>query len=172
MHHGIGETCPTCGCGIGHGHQMGCIGMKGMFMIMPWKIIMHSDELGLGEDQICTLRKRHAEARKQMIQIGSQIKINMIDVQDAVMREEIDMQAAEAKIRKIGKLKGDMFIAMVQAMNDMRQILSPDQRKKVKKMVMSWFKKGGILVWEWKKGMRPNYHKRCFCPVSQYVQDF
>jgi Spy/CpxP family protein refolding chaperone len=79
---------------------------------------------------------------KQLIQIGSQIKMNMIDVQNAVMREEMDMQAAEAKIREIGKLKGDMFMAMIQSMHDMRQILTPDQRKKVKEMVMSWCKKG------------------------------
>jgi Spy/CpxP family protein refolding chaperone len=119
-------------------------GMKAMFAMLPWKVIMHAEELGLSEEQVDAFRKRHAEARKQMIQIGSQIKMNMIDVQDAVMREEIDMPVAEAKIRETGKLKGDMFIAMVHAMHDMRQILTPDQRKKVKEMVMAWFKKGGM----------------------------
>jgi Spy/CpxP family protein refolding chaperone len=144
MHHGIGGmSCPTCGCGIGQGHRMGG-GMKALFMIMPWKIIMHCDELGLSEEQIDEFRNKHTEARKKMIHIGSQIKINMVDVMDGVMREEIDMPAVEAKIREIGKLKGDMFIAMIQAMHDMRQALTPAQRKKIKEMVMSWFKKGGM----------------------------
>ncbi len=115
-----------------------------MFMIMPCKVITHADELGLTEDQVDTLRKRFAEARKQMIQLGSQIKMDMIDVQDAVMREEIDMPTAETKIREIGKLKGDMCLAMVRAMQEIRQILNPGQRKKVKEMIMSWFKKGGM----------------------------
>lgn len=144
MHRGMGAmTCPTCGCGMGHGHRMGGV-MKMMFMMLPWKIILHSDELGISEDQVEALRNRHAEARKQMVQIHSQIKMNMIDVQNAAMREEIDMQTAEAKVREIGKLKGDMFMAMLQAMHDMRHTLTPEQRKKVKEMVMSWFKKGAM----------------------------
>ncbi len=115
-----------------------------MFRIMPWKVIMHAEELGLSEDQIEALRNRHAEAKKQMIQIGSQIKMDMVDVHLAIMREEIDMKAAEAKIREIAKLKGDMFMAMVQAMHDIKHILTPEQRKKVKAMIMNWFKKGGM----------------------------
>jgi Spy/CpxP family protein refolding chaperone len=127
-------------------------GMKAMFMMIPWKVMMHADELGLSEDQMDALRSRHAEARKQMIRIKSQIKMDMIDVQNAVMREEIDMQTAEAKVREIGKLKGDMFLAMIQGMNDMRHILTPDQRKMVKEMVMSWFKKGGMPGMEMEEG--------------------
>ena len=37
-----------------------------------------------------------------------------------------------------------MFLAMIQAMQDMRQILTPEQRAKVKQMVMCWFKKRGM----------------------------
>lgn len=137
MHHKMsGMGCPVCGCGMGGG-------MKAMFMMIPFKVIMNAEELGMSEEQIEAFRNRHSEAKKQMIQIGSQIKINMVDVKNAVMREEIDMQTAEAKIREIGKLKGDKFVAMIQAMNDMRGILSHEQRMKVKEMIMGWMKKGG-----------------------------
>lgn len=147
-HHGMGGTgCPVCGGGMDQG-MCGCGkglgGIKAMFAKMPWKVIMHADEIGLGEEQVEALRKRHTEARKQMIQIRSQIEMDMIDVKNAVMREQIDMPTAEAKIREIGKLKGDKFMAMIQAMHDMRQILSPEQQQKVKEMVMGWFKKGGM----------------------------
>ena len=148
MHHGMGGTgCPVCGGGMGQG-MCGCGkglgGIKAMFMMMPWKVMMHCEELGLSEEQVEKLRKRHAEARKQMIHIRSQIEMDIIDVKDAVMREQIDMATAEAKVREIGKLKGDKIMAMIQAMHDMRQILSPDQLKKIKEMVMGWFKKGGM----------------------------
>lgn len=150
MHHGMGGMkCPACG--FGTGHHMGK-GMKALFMIMPWKIMMHSDEIGLSDEQLEALRNRHCEARKQMIRISSQIKMDMVDVQNAVMREEIDMPTAEAKIKEIGKLKGDMFMTILQAMQDMRNTLSPDQRKKVKEMVMSWFKKGGMPYVEMEEG--------------------
>lgn len=149
MHKMMGAACPQCG--MGFGHKMGCGGMKGMgggmkamFMIMPWKIMMHAEELGLSEEQVAKIRNRHAEARKQMIQLKSQIKMNMIDVQNAIMSEEIDMPLAETKIREIGKLKSEKFLAMVQAMNDLRHIVTPEQRKKIKHMIMEWIKKGGM----------------------------
>lgn len=159
MHQGMsGMTCPTCGCGGGPSHQMGgmkgmgCGGMKMMFKMMPWKIMMHAEELGISEDQIEALRNRHAEAKKQIIQIGCQIKMDMVDVKNAVMREEMDMPLAESKIREIGKLKGDLFVAMVQGMHDMRSILTPDQRKKVKQMIMAWMKTGGMPGMEMQEG--------------------
>lgn len=136
-----GKMCPTCG--MGQGRMRGGM-MKAMFKIMAWKVIMHADELGLREDQIEALRNRHAEGKKQMIQIGCQMKMDMIDVKNAVMREAIDMKTTEEKVREIGKLKGDMLMAMIQTMNDMRQILTPEQHKKIKAMMMSWFKKDGM----------------------------
>ena len=149
MEHGMsGTSCPACGCG-GHGHEMGgfgmrCGGLKAMLMTMPWKIIMHSDELGLSEEQVEAFRSRHIEAKKQMIRIACEIKIDMIDVKNAVMREEMDTETAKAKAEEIGKLKGEMFAGMIQAMHDMRHILTPDQRHKIKEMVLAWFKKGGM----------------------------
>ena len=76
--------------------------MKTMFKMIAWKVIMHADKLGLSDEQIEALRNRHAEAKKQMIQIGSQIKIDMVDVKNAVMREAVDMSAVEPKVREIG----------------------------------------------------------------------
>jgi Spy/CpxP family protein refolding chaperone len=148
MHQGM--ACPTCGCSMGHGHHKG--GMKMMFKKLPWKIMMHADELGIGEDQIEALRSKHVEAKKKMIQIGCQIKMTMVDFKDAVMRDEIDVQTAESKARDIGKLKGDMLMTMIQTMQDMRQILTPDQRMKVKKMIMSWSKKGEMSGMESEEG--------------------
>lgn len=151
MQHGMGGmACPTCGCGMSH-HQMGGMGMKGMgggmkmmFKMLPWKIMMHADELGIREDQMNVMRDKHVEAKKRMIQIGSQKKMAMIDFMSAVMRDDIDMQTAESKAQEVGKLKGEMMAAMVQSMQEMRQILTPDQRKRVKDMVMSWMKKDGM----------------------------
>lgn len=138
-----GKMCPTCG--MGHGRRMMRGGMmKAMFKIMVWKVMMHADELGLSDDQIDKLRNRHVEGKKQMIQLACQMKMDMIDVKAAVMREDIDMAATEAKVREIGKLKGDMMMAMIQMMHDMKQTLTPEQRKKIKEMMMSWFKKDGM----------------------------
>lgn len=116
--------------------------VKKMFKIMAWKILKHASELGLTDQQLEALRKRHMEAKKQMIQIGCQIKLDMIDLAGAVMREEIDLRTAEEKIREIGKLKGDRLMAMVQALQDMKDVFTPEQRRKIKEMMMHWSGKG------------------------------
>jgi len=146
MHHGMGGGCPVCGGGMGQGAcccGKGLGGIKAIFKMMPWKVMMHAEELGINEEQVEKLRERHSEAMKQMIQLKCQIKMAMIDLKDAVMREEIDMATAEAKAHEIGKLKGEKITAMIKAMHEMRQIFSDEQRMRIKEMVMGWFKKGG-----------------------------
>lgn len=149
MHHemGGGMGCPVCGGGMGHGMcrcGKGLGGIKMIFKMMPWKVIMHADELGISEEQVEALRSKHIEAMKQMVQIGCQMKLAKIDLKNAVMREEMDMGTAEAKAQEIGKLKGEKIATMIKAMNEMRQTLRPEQRQKIKEMVMGWFKKGGM----------------------------
>jgi len=124
------------------------MGMKFMFMKMPWKVMMHAEELGISGEQVEEIRSKHSDAIKEMIKLRSQIEMDMIDVKNAVMREEIDMPTAEAKINEIGKLKAQKWLTMVKAMHEMRQILTPEQRQKVKEMVMGWFKKGGMAGFE------------------------
>lgn len=130
QHHGMHEP------SRGHGY-----GMRAIFMMMPCKIMMHAQELGISEEQVEKLRKRHTEARKEMIKLGSQKLIALIDLKDAVMREEMDLETARAKAQEAGRLKGEKLIVMIQAIHDMREILTPEQRKKVKEMVIHWFKK-------------------------------
>lgn len=127
----------------GLGHWMGG-DIRAMFHAMPWKVMMHADEIGLSEEQCEELRKRHAEAKKQIIQIRSQIEMDFIDLKNAVMREEMDMPTAEAKIREIGSLKAEKWLTMIKAMHDMHQILRPEQREKVREMVLGWFKEGAM----------------------------
>ncbi len=126
-----------------HGQWMGG-GIRAMFYRMPWMVLMHADELGISDEQCEKLRNRHAEAKKQLIGLRSQIEMDMVDVKNAVMREEIDMPTAEAKIKEIGGLKAEKWLTMVKALHDMRQILRPEQQEKIKEMVIGWFKQGGM----------------------------
>lgn len=150
MHHGMGGGCPVCG-GMGQG-MCKCgkgLGMiKGIFKMMPWKVMMHADELGISEQQVEALRTKHTDAIKKMIELKSKMEMAKVDLKNAVMREEIDMGTAEAKALEIGKLKGEKILAMIKAMHEMRQTLSEEQRHKIKEMVMGWFKKGGMASFE------------------------
>lgn len=151
MHHGMGGGCPVCGGGMGHGMcrcGKGLAGIVMMFKMMPWKVMMNADELGISEEQVEALRSKHVAAMKKMVELKCQMKLAKIDLKNAVMREEMDMATAEAKAHEIGKLKGEKIATMVKAMHEMRQTLRPEQRQKVKEMVMGWFKKGGMAGYE------------------------
>ncbi|HUV05173.1 MAG TPA: periplasmic heavy metal sensor [Armatimonadota bacterium] len=124
----------------GHGMK----GMRGPFMMMPWKILMHSEELGLSEDQMARIRDTHTNMRKQKVKLHSEIKLLKIDLQNLLMQDQVNMQEIEQKVREMSKLKADMHLAWIQAMQDMRNALTPDQRKQIKSMIMSFWKKGGI----------------------------
>ncbi|MHB0912620.1 MAG: Spy/CpxP family protein refolding chaperone [Armatimonadota bacterium] len=146
--HGMGESrCYVCGQAIGHhhmgGHGMAHKGMKGMFM-MPWKMMMLREELGLSDDQVDRIRDIYTNMRKHKVQLRSRIEMNKIDLQTMMMREEMNMQEIEQKIREIANLKAEKYIGWVRAMQEMRNVLTPDQRDSVKSMIRSFWKEGGM----------------------------
>jgi len=116
------------------------LGLRAMFRLLPLRIIMHAEELGLSDEQVNRFRDRYSDAWKEMIQLNSHIKVNMIDLKNAVMREDMDMKTAEDKAREIGRLKGEKSVAMIHAMHDMREILTQEQFNRVRDMVTNWFK--------------------------------
>jgi Spy/CpxP family protein refolding chaperone len=129
------------------GHHKCCGGMhgaghKGMFM-MPWKMLVLKEELGLSDDQINRIRDLYVNMRKQKVQLKCQIKLNKIDLQSMLMREDVNMPEVEQKIRDTANLKAEKHIAWVRAMQDMRNILTQEQRGKIKSMLMSFWKEEG-----------------------------
>ena len=141
MHHGMGGTaCPMCGCGMGHHGMKGMMGMK--WMMMPWKLMMIADELGLSDDQKNNIREIITNTRKTKVQLRSQIEMDKIDLQNMVMQEQVNMQAVEQKVRDKANRKADMKIAMIQATQDIKNTLTPEQRDMMKQMAKSWMKGG------------------------------
>lgn len=144
MHHGMGGMCPMCGSMEHHMGGHGMKGMKGMFMMMPWKMMMHKEELGISDDQIAKMRDIHVNMLKKKVQLKSQIKLDKIDLKSMIMQEQVNMQEVEQKVRDMMKLKGDVKLTWIQAMQDMKNTLTPDQRKNIKMMIMSMCKEGGM----------------------------
>jgi Spy/CpxP family protein refolding chaperone len=144
MHHGMGGMCPTCGCGEGHHGMRGMMGMKWM---MPWKLMMIADELGLSQDQRDKIHTTIIDMRKKKVQLKSQMAMDKIDLQGMMImamqtNEPMNMQVVEQKVRDIMNRKADMKLAMIQAIQDMKGTLTPEQRDKLKEMMMSWMKGG------------------------------
>ena len=146
MHHGKGGMgCPVCGYMMG-GHHMGGHGMGGMMggMMRPWMMMMVGEKLGLSEDQKMRIRDIVVNMKKQKIGLKCQIETLKVDLMSMMWQDQMNMQEIEPKIREIAKLKADKKIAWIQAMQDMKNVLAPEQRQELKSMMMSWMKKGGM----------------------------
>ncbi len=151
MHHGMGGMgCPMCGCGMGHhGGMKGMMGGMGMKWMMPMKAMMIAEKLGLSDDQKNRIRTTIMDMRKKKAQLKSQIEMDKIDLENMMMMgmmmpEQMNMQAVEQKVRDMMNRKADMKLAMIQAIQDMRNTLTPEQHDKMMAMMMGWMKKGGM----------------------------
>ena len=121
--------------GMGMMHGMG--GMQGGGMMMEdnhplWKCLMN---LGLDEKQIDALKALRSRTMKDMIKKRADKQIAGIELKDLLDKDPVDMKAVEASLKKNEALKTEMFLANIKAREEMKSILTPEQRKRLKDMM-------------------------------------
>jgi Spy/CpxP family protein refolding chaperone len=124
--------------GMGHQgmmHGMGG-GMHGGDMMDDshplWKRVM---ELNLDDKQKETLKALHTKTIKDMIRKKADKSIAHVELQDLLEKEPIDMKAVEASAKKNESISTEMFLAHIRAHEEVKALLTPDQRKKFKEML-------------------------------------
>jgi len=124
---------------MGMGHQgMGMMqGMEGMHGGMMggehgmWKQLM---SLGLDEKQTAALKALHNRTMKDMIRKTAEKQVAELELKDLMDRDQVDMKAVEAMVKKIESLETEMKLAHIRAHEEMKATLTPEQRKKLKEM--------------------------------------
>jgi Spy/CpxP family protein refolding chaperone len=125
--------------GMGHeemGMMHGMGGMQGCGMMMDddhpmWK------HLGLDDKQKDALKALRSKTMKDMVKRRADKQIAAIELSDLLGKDPVDMKAVEASVKKNASLKADMFLAHIKAREEMKSILTPDQRKRMKEMMES-----------------------------------
>jgi Spy/CpxP family protein refolding chaperone len=120
---------------IGMMYSMG--GMHGGGMMMDddhpmWKHLM---SLGLDDKQIDALKALRSNTIKDMIKRRADKQIAGIELKDLLGKEPVDMKSVEASVRKNESLKAEMFLALIKAHEEMKSILTPDQRMRLKEII-------------------------------------
>jgi len=118
--------------GMNMTHGMG--GMQGGGMMMDavhpmWKQLMG---LGLDEKQKEALKTLRSKTMKDMVKMMADRQVASIELKDILDKDPVDLKAAEASVKKSESLKTDMFLAHIKAREQMKSILTPDQRKRLK----------------------------------------
>lgn len=124
----------------GMGHQdMGMMhgGMQGCAMMMDddhpmWKHLMG---LGLDDKQKDALKALRSKTMKDMAKRMADKQIAGIELKDLLDKDTLDMKAVEAAVKKNESLKAEMFLAHIKTHEEMKSILTPDQRKRLKEMM-------------------------------------
>jgi Spy/CpxP family protein refolding chaperone len=117
----------------GHG-QMEMCKMDKMGDMMGM-CIEHADEMGLTDDQIMKMKSLHREMQKKQIQFQADLKIAEIELMEIMEVKDFDLEKAGYAIKKNAEIKTVHHLGMLKAMKEMRNILTDEQFKKMKKIM-------------------------------------
>jgi Spy/CpxP family protein refolding chaperone len=120
--------------GQGKMMQMGNMDKMGDMMSM---CMAHADKMGLTDDQMMKMKPIHREMQKKQARFKADLKIAQIDLMEIMEVKNFDLEKAGAAVKKIGDIKTAHHLEMLKAMKEMHAILTDEQFKKMKKMMMS-----------------------------------
>ena len=95
------------------------------------QMLSHKDALGLSADQVRKLEHLRDDFQRQSIRNDADSRIVELDIAGLLEKEPVEMAKIEGKIRETEKLRGDIRIARIRAIEQARAMLTADQKKKL-----------------------------------------
>jgi len=124
--------------GRGMGHEMMCsMGQRHGMMEMAHHMGKYLATLNLDDQQKKMLDEIKSRIMKETIRKMADIQIAQIELRDLIKQDPLDMKAVEAKIKQIAAMKSDLGIAHIRVLEEIKKILTPEQRKKFMDMLWS-----------------------------------
>jgi Spy/CpxP family protein refolding chaperone len=120
--------------GMGMMHGMGDM-HDGKMMDDEHPMWKHLMSLGLDDKQKDALKALRSKTMKDMVKKKADKQIAGIELKDLLDKDPLDMKAVEASLKKNESLKTEMALAHIKAREEMKLILTPDQRKRLKEMM-------------------------------------
>ncbi len=90
--------------------------------------------LGLDEKQMAAVKEIRSRVAKESVRKRAELQIARIDLRDVLDKDQVDMTAVEGGLKRMASIQTDMRLSHVKAMQEIKAILTPDQRKKFKDM--------------------------------------
>jgi Spy/CpxP family protein refolding chaperone len=98
-------------------------------------LLRNREKIGLSEEQVKKLEQLRSDFEKETIRNEADIRIAEIDLNNLLQAPNADMGKIEAKIRDIERLRADLRIARIRAIEKGKALLSADQRKKLQELI-------------------------------------
>ena len=116
------------GPGLRHGSHGG-----GHFL---WKKLMG---LGLSDQQIDALKEIKSRVTKDTIKKRADLQLAEVDLRELLHKDSVDMKAVEASLKKVESATTDLKLTHIKAREEMKAVLTPEQRKKLKEEINAGF---------------------------------
>jgi Spy/CpxP family protein refolding chaperone len=119
--------------GDGRMMEMGAMDKMGGMMGM---CIEHADKMGLSDDQMAKMKPAHSEMQKKQARFQADLKIAELELMEIMEVKDFDLEKATSSVKKIADIKTAHHLEMLKHMKEMRTLLTDDQFKNMKKMMM------------------------------------
>jgi len=92
-------------------------------------VLNQAAKLGLSDDQVSQLRALRLAERKDIIRDSAEANVVHVELSNLLSSDNWTMTDAQPLVQKLEKIEGDIHLRHLQAQNDARKILTPDQLK-------------------------------------------
>ncbi|MGE5216926.1 MAG: Spy/CpxP family protein refolding chaperone [Chloroflexota bacterium] len=93
-------------------------------------MLNYQDYLRLSPEQVKKLEQLRDNFQRQSIRADADTRILEVDIAELLDQANVDVAKVEAKIRAVEKLRADLRIARIRAVEQAKAVLTPEQRKK------------------------------------------
>ncbi len=93
-------------------------------------ILNYKDYLRLSPEQVKKLEQLRDDFQRQSIRHDADTRILEVDIAELLDQPHVDIAKVEAKIRSVEKLRADLRIARIRAVERAKAVLNAEQRKK------------------------------------------
>jgi len=99
------------------------------------QMLSYREYLGLSPEQVKKLEQLRDNFQRQTIRNEADARIIELDIAQLLDGPNVDMGKVEAKIREAEKLRADLRIARLRAIEQAKAVLSAEQRKKFREAI-------------------------------------
>lgn len=93
-------------------------------------MLSYQDYLRLTPEQVKKLEQLRDNFQRQSIRHDADTRILEVDIAELLDQPNVDMAKVETKVRAVEKLRADLRIARIRAVEQAKAVLTPEQRKK------------------------------------------
>jgi hypothetical protein len=98
-------------------------------------LLRNREKLGLSDDQVKKLEQLRSDFEKETIRNEADSRVAEIDLNNLLQAQSADLAKVEAKIRDIERLRADLRIARIRAIEKGKDLLTAEQRKKLQELL-------------------------------------